>query len=325
MDDGARQPTRLVSWNGLAVNVPASWDITVRGARHLAMERDFQPMLEIRWQPRSLRHAGNVVAVIDRAFRRQTGRRVREVPLPPPLTAMVAATGARGLCWQDDGRPSGIAWYCEDSNMLIICHLVATPAASCWQQTAEVLATVRCHPGEEVSRQWAIQDFRLVLPAPMRLVDFSLAAGLTLLVFRDRSSRYRFCRLAPADHHLADTDLAHLLDSLQGQVLRASTHTTSTTTTHECWNSPTVGQRFWHRLHRRLPYHWSVIGHDTSANRLLAVLIESNRPIHRRAAQTIWRDYEIVPSQAPRTADQQNGGTCLRGGGGPLGSLAGSG
>ncbi len=305
MNQEAQEIWRSIGWNALTADIPSSWEITVSGPFHLLMEHRFQPVLEIRWQREARRPMKDIVGSIHRSFRKQLGRPVREIVLPAEFEKLVTTTGARGLSWRDDGAPSGVIWHCPVCDSVIFCHLCSDSVSFPWTDAAQVLASIRCHSQREKTLLWAIQDFRLVLPATMKLTDYTLAAGLTSLVFKDRRSRHRFCRLAPADHRLAAASLPQLLANLGGKIPDAVA-AIEAATTHERWNTPCVMTRVLQRLRRKMPFHWSRIWHDQSSNRLLAVLVDSARPIDRPAVHTLCRHYEIVPIPQTAAATKQS-------------------
>lgn len=282
---------RLIAWNGLQFCLPPSWEVIVASPRHLLVERDFRPVLEIRWDGSG---KGSPADIVESTIQRFTksGQAARETHVPRPFAAIPGCSGAVGLCWHECERLDGLVWQCPGCRTVLFCHLYhqrqTEEAAVC-----ALLQTLRCCRESGAPSLWSVQDFRLSLPAGFHFRDYTLAAGLSRLAFQGHGLELQFCRLAPASARLADRSLPQLLGQLLGRVQPVEV-LTDTPGVHECRNRPRTLPRLWQRLFRRLQFRWGRIWHDAQHDRLLTLTAAGARPIDLDTVHRLCANYEIL-------------------------------
>jgi hypothetical protein len=292
---------RLVGWNGLRMTVPTTWETRVDGHRRLLFEKEFQPLLQLRWE-----QAGKYGP-------KKLSLRLKDL-FPPPDQPI--AEKELGSCWQQLGRQvSGLScygrsgdkirggfWVCDHCGRVILFHCLEDTAQS-GEMIATSLGTLFCH-GEE-NTLWRVQDFSLTTPADFVLRSYTFAAGLTRLSLTSSIQQLDTCRLASADQRLARQTLPAILQTLAGaEDLQVSSDGQGTRC--DGIRSPTILGQIRLRLRRIQPFIRARIRHDLETNRLLALVLGSKRPIPQSDLDTLDRAYETLPPKNHTPVDNQN-------------------
>ena len=155
------------------------------------------------------------------------------------------------------------------------------------------MKSLSCQCAQDEPELWALQDFQLQLPSDYSLIDYSFVPGLTRISFRAPHCILHTCKLGPADARLANQPLEEILRSLadipdlpvqfgdDGKFCRG-------------YRAPAIGRQLTLRFKRKKPFVQAEIHHDTANNRLLAIVLESLRPIPVETSQSICNNYEII-------------------------------
>ena len=132
------------------------------------------------------------------------------------------------------------------------------------------------------------------------LQDYTFGAGLTRLSFCSSDLSLQTCTLGPADSRLSQQPLVEILNTLSGcsdmQIVTGEDGSFC-----EGSRSPSISKQIFFRLRREKPFIRSKIWHDTEGNRLLALVVSSNRPIPQTITDKICSRYEIVQKKRKRT------------------------
>ncbi len=295
--------TRLVAWNGLRLNIPTSWEARVVGLRQLLFEEDFQPRLQLRWEP-----AGAVNP-------KKVHRRLRSF-LPPGNLPI--AEGQLAAPWRQLARTvAHLSCFAATSGEIdcgfLLCRHCATtllfhcpegaPGPQGATELAEILATSSCHSHGDTL--WQLQDFTLATPHSFTLRNYTFAAGLTRLSLAGPAVQLESCRLSAAGHRLAQQSLPAILSTLAGTGELA----TSLSAGGECCDGrrePLLLEQLRLRLRREHPFIRARIRHDQSADRLLALVLSGKGPIAAALLDQLDASHAILPStsKAP-PADQK--------------------
>jgi len=283
--------TRHIAWNGAQLHIPVSWEVRVAGTHHLIIEQDFQPLMEIRWEKSARKPAKQYQAVLQR-FIKQTSaityqkrpavkwRQLNTIFQWTPYSQGESQTMDGGIC------------RCLSCNSLVFFHLFQKVREE-EVQAAACLSSFSCHNQNNEGVTWRIQDFSLVTPPPFILSDYTFGAGLTRLSFSAPYTTLHICKLGPAATRLKLQSLEDILLTLCG-VEELETHEAEDNSFCEGHRTPTIGKQIVIRLRREKPFVWARIWHDNTNDRLLAVVLNSTRPLSRETAHLICNHYEIV-------------------------------
>lgn len=280
---------RLISWNGIMLRIPATWDERVTGKHHLVFENDFQPQLQIRWQKSGYQRP-EILAKRLQQFIGRSGAVIPEDLLPLSLRQLKVQFDGLSCYQGESGRIEGGMFSCTKNGTLLLFQLLAM-GPDFLAEAADCLATISFPLRSD--KLWQVQDFSLTVPASFQLRDYGFGAGLTRLSFCDAACTLQTCILGPADIRLGQQPLDQILFSLTG-----SPHlkTVSREDGSFCkgYRNPSILNQILLRLRREKPFIRNRIWHDAAANRLLAVILSSKRPISTEMIDTICSRYEII-------------------------------
>jgi hypothetical protein len=282
---------RHIAWNGVCLDIPCAWDARVSGQRQLIFEKDFEPQLQIRWEkvekvsPSALR--GRL-----QQFASQMGPLVEEDDFPLELQP-IQDTFDLVACFQKEREKiAGGIFLCPDGHTLLLFQLLAHDP-TLLKEVNSCLTTLS-FPSQRESL-WCIQDFSLAVPVSFTLKDYTFAAGLTRLSFTSSNVFLQTCKLGPADRRLEQQSLVEILSTLSGaedlDILTESDNACSG------YRNPTIPGQILFRLRRQKPFIRAKIWHDAGKDRLLAVVLSSNRPIPVATIDNICSRYEIVQKE----------------------------
>ena len=284
-----------INWNSLSITIPGSWETIVKNPRHLIFEHELSPCLEIRWQqpgkPPSRRHTESLVKQFGHQDVRADGLRPPTLGIPDALTRQFECTVLNG----NTDEMVLLLLVCRKCQMTI---LVGLHHMSPQQSTdyASLLASLRCHGGEETAGNWRIHDVCFFVPNGFELDSCAFQFGASNLLFKARKSELRFIRLAPASQHLKQNDLRALFASF----CTASPETIQLVdqTTLRYHSSPSLMRRFWQRLKRTRPYTRASFSHFSDSDRIVGWLLSTSRRPSPEQITELENGYGIIQEKA---------------------------
>jgi len=292
------QSNRLIGWNGVQLHIPRDWEVRVSGPRHLIFEKDFQPQLQIRWEKPA---QSKSKALQQRAthFASRMGRIIEENKFPPAWRHLKDFFRLVTCYEGTSGMLEGGIFLCTDDHTLVLFQLFPPDPSSASGPGRALLAEIRTSLTTIVCRNdaetlWRMQDFSLSLPVSYKLQDYTFAAGLTRMSFTKAELFMQTCKLGPADSRLARQSLKEILLTL-ADTTDLQTITDEDNISCEGYRSPSIGKQVLLRLRREKSFIRAKIWHEVAGNRLLAVVLVSNRPIPLTTIHDICRQYEIIP------------------------------
>ena len=279
---------KLVAWNGIQLFLPKTWDARVAGNHHLVFEKDFKPLLQIRWEHSD--HPSHDMQKRAKHCAAELGLVLAEDSLPEDLQPIQDNFGLV-TCYRDaNNMVKGGICHCAVCRTLILFQVLAEDPALV-KEVGVCLATLSCR--KKVENLWRIQNFALNLPTSYTLKDYTFAAGLTRLAFFSSDLFLQTCALGPADIRLNRLSLKEILITLTGAPqlrIAAGENTSSCVGTR----TPTISQQLFFRLRREKSFIRAEIRHDIGSNRLLAAVLSANRPIAPTTLYEIFQQYEII-------------------------------
>ena len=286
---GIRNKTKLIAWNGIQLQIPSDWDVRVSGNRHLVFEKDFQPQVQIRWEKSAPYTARNPQKRLTQ-FAAQMGSVIAEDYLPVEMQQLQDIFGMVTCYQEKSGMVKGGVCLCADCHTLVLFQLLSTDPALLGE-VSDCLSTLMCHNHQETL--WRIQDFSLTLPDSYILQNYTFGVGLTRLSFYNAHFLLQTCTLGPADARLTQQTLKEILSTLADTpdlaIAAGDDHYSC-----EGHRKPTIPRQILFRLRREKPFICAKIRHDIMKNRLLTVILSSNRPISLKTFQKTHQKYEII-------------------------------
>ena len=283
---------RILAWNGIRLRVPDDYEEIVHGPYHISIESDFKPVLELRWERQ---HAGDPRQQLTRirASCMEQDRNLSSCAHPPFAASVFSAEGE--VAWLESSSidaPFLVIRQCRHCHTTLLGQLFVQSERQ-KEFAAALLDSFTCHDDASKSL-WAIQDFRLTLPKTYRLSGSNFAAGYTRLAFEAGPIHLETCRLATAAERLKGRDLAELLQALHPNLQESSLHWNTAGNQLWSWTEPSLARQIVNRIRRQKPFCHGTIRHYPEADRILAMICESSRPIDQQEFSTIFATYEIV-------------------------------
>lgn len=281
---------RQVGWNGILLTVPGTWEVHLGGDNHLIIEEDFSPILEIRWK-KVRKKSGNLSLSIIKQIEK-TVTALRELTLPSEWSFLKDRYDV--TCY---GKSNNLPF----NTAVCVCKKCQSPLLfQLSHQTKETetllvdcMKSLSCQCASDKPDFWALQDFQLQLPSTYSLMDYSFAPGLTRITFRGPHCTLHTCKLGPADARLARQPLDDILRNL-ADVPDLQVQFDNDGKFCRGYRKPSIGRQLTLRFKRKKPFIRAEIHHITPSNRLLAIVLESLRPIPAEISNSICNNYEII-------------------------------
>jgi hypothetical protein len=208
---------RELAWNGVRMALPPAWGPGRIGERHLVIESEAGPAMEIKWGPvrgrfSHRRHFQRLVKVTA-----VHGAQARECLLPAEWAPALGRFEAAGFSWMGGGTAAtGAILYCPRSRTGGLVQFFHPPGDSgAIRLAAAVLDRLRFPDGTGLAR-WAVFDIRAELPGRFSLVRHRFEPGRFILTFSSGRCRIDLYRWAPAAALLRDRDLTRFAHAVQG-------------------------------------------------------------------------------------------------------------
>lgn len=283
--------TRLIAWNGIQLFIPMAWEARVSGLRHLVFEKYFQPQLQIRWE-KPVQQSTDYLQKRSLHFAEQMGSIIPAQEVPSEFQQVKNIFDRVTFYRNESGMLEGGILICTDSQTLVLFQIFSAEQ-ELLKEVNDCLSQLSCGNQSDRRMLWRIQDFSLTLADSYILKDYTFGAGLTRLSFFRPELILQICKLGPADNRLHDQSLENILFTL-ADTADLELIPGETDESFEGFRIPTIPQQLFFRLRREKPFIRTKIWHDTSNNRLLAVVLSSNRPIPPATLHEICGQYEIL-------------------------------
>lgn len=288
---------KQVAWNGICFKAPAEWEVGQIGSRHLILEDQTGPVMEVKWAEvkGTFSHKAHLKRLAAVHSRKKKGH-IAEWFLPPHWQTALADYDASGFLWQGHAAGSrGAILFCPLCRKAALIQFFEDSSAEREKILLAVLRSFRDHRQDGLA-QWAIFDIRVTLPQTMRLLRFRFDVGKYEIVFTEGAQTIHLHRWAPAAALLAGRDLvdfARLIPEFAADLPRAEN--AGACGTLEWQVSPATA---WHRRLGRLKlkpsFYWFRLWREDEKNRILGVRAESKRPFDAQGLIQICRNYESL-------------------------------
>jgi hypothetical protein len=289
---------RQIAWNGVQFKTPAQWEIGQIGSRHLVLEDEAGPVMEVKWGVVKGRfsHRAHLKRLAASQPRRLKGH-ISEWYLPPPWEKALADFETRGFLWQaEDGASGrGAILFCRICRNATLIQFFGDGSAKREKVLLAVLRSFQDHR-QDGRILWSIFDVKAKLPGDLKLLRYRFEAGKYELVFNDGLQHIYLQRWAPAAAILAGRDLIWF----SGTIPEFAAEQPPLLTEGDCnaveWSISPGGK--WSQMICRLKpkpsYFWFRLWHLKDKNRILSVRAESKRPLDFQLLSRISTGYESL-------------------------------
>jgi hypothetical protein len=286
-----------VAWNGVRFKTPVKWEIVQIGTRHLILENEMVPVMEVKWGPvkghfSHKAHLKRLAAVHSRSVK----GRIAEWFLPPHWQAALSGFETSGFLWLGEaaiGR--GAILFCPVCRNATLIQFFRYNSSDQEKILSAVLKSFCDHRQDGLMR-WSVFDIRVTLPETLKLTEFRFDVGKFELGFaHDRQSTYLH-RWAPAAALLDGGDLLGFARTVaefsagRPQPLINDSYDTLAW----CISPASDWQQRLSRLKLNPSFFWYRIWHVTEKNRILGIRSESKYPLDSQLLDQIYSNYESI-------------------------------
>lgn len=288
---------KTVAWNGIRFKTPPLWEVGQIGTRHLILEDEADPVLEVKWGSvkGNFSHRAHLKRLSASQSRTIKGSIV-EWFLPPPWQKALADFDTSGFLWQNsDAGGRGAILFCPVCRNATLIQFMGDSSPEREKEFLAVLKSFRDHHSDGVIR-WEVFDLRLKLPPAFGLSHYRFETGKYQLLFSDGRQSVRFYRWAPAAAILGGRDLIWFCGTIpdfatgQPEALTIDGYAA----VEGRLSPPEDWRRAISRLKAKPSFFWYRLWHLKDKNRLLGVRAESKRPLDSQLLNQICMDYESL-------------------------------
>ena len=291
MTTSPQRTSQNISWNGISLTVPQSWETQVISLTHLSFECDSEVVLELRWQETKSRNNHKLITRITKQYEERSESHLTTTTLPPGCEVLFKDFQVACFTTTKQSSPLLIVLNNPDESFMLVLHVYTR------QSTAHPLKSIGAigrTTREDGLLTWAIQDFQALVPATYRLTKYAMKAGLTVLEFACGKTMLHLCRLSLAGQRLERQNLKEIFTSLLGLENEGSfEHLAENTVRYQAY--PGILEQITIRLQRKKPFQLATFWHDGENDRLLGCFMQGIAPLDQQLHTTICKNYEIVP------------------------------
>lgn len=277
----------LIAWNGIQLQLPVQCYVSVRGSYHLSIEKDFQPLWEIRWEQKVNGHKESHLKKMHRLLSK-VGTNCSTQPIPRKWRQLENHFSNLNCFVNGSDQVERGFFSCPSCSSLVLFHL-NSPAGE--ESVIKALATLKFI--EDSETLWRINGFSLRTPPHFKLHRYNFGAGLSHLSLRSATHHLEVCTLAPADARLHHQSLSTILQTL-ASAPDLQTFTDEAGSMCAGLRHPSLMQQVKYRFKRQQPFILSKIRHDTRNNRLLTLILTATQPLEHSMLDSLDNSYEII-------------------------------
>ena len=288
---------KQIAWNGIRFETPANWDVGQIGARHLILEDETGPVMEVKWG--AVKGAFSHRAHLRRLAALQSRRNqisVAEWILPPHWESALTDFEVGGFLWQSPAASGrGAILFCPVCRTASLIQFFGDSSVDREKVFLKIMRSLRDH-SDDGWLLWSIFDIRATLPQFLQLQRFRFEAGKFEIAFTAGKDQIHLHRWAPAAALLAGRDLI----TFAGTIPEFARGTPQATIINNCeavkWEeAPT--SNWWRNLSRfqkKPSFVFFCMWYLEEHNRILGVRIEGKSAIDSQLASQIYEHYESL-------------------------------
>jgi hypothetical protein len=292
---------KTIAWNGVRFAVPGDWEPARVGRRHLVLESDPGPVMEIKWStPRGRFSARRPLRALSGRVGR-TGAVFQKTELAETWRAAAAGYEAEGFQWEAGReRAAGVLLHCPTCRTVSLIQFLERSGAGSIARTApRILASFRDHR-DDGRVAWALYDIATLLPGHFALGRQRFEAGRFVLEFKGGGRRLALYRWAPAEVLLRNRSLADFAETITGETKLPFRFLTIAGHPAVEGSDPLPLGRGG-RLRMRLGMSWfrrMRLWRVAERNRILGVRLEGRRPIDDADMDDVSSGYGLAGEKA---------------------------
>ena len=286
-----------IGWNGIHFRAPADWQLAQIGARHLVLEDETAPTMEVKWS----RVKGNFshqthLKRLTSLQKKQVRKTFKAESIPADWETVLANFQVSGFSWQANtthGR--GVVLFCPSCRNATLIQFFQQKSIENLRVSSQVLDSFRDHR-QDGQVLWSVYDIRAIVPQTYQLKRHRFEAGKYELDFADSNQHICLHRWALASVLLAEQDLVQLARTVAGfnQPEPVAGSMNGCATAEWSLAPKTDWQRWLGRFKHKASYYWLGLWHLEEKNRILGVRAEGKKPLDTELLDKICSHYESI-------------------------------
>ena len=286
-----------IGWNGIRFRAPADWQLAQIGARHLVLEDETAPVMEVKWA----RVKGNFshrthLKRLTSLQKKQVRKTFKAESIPADWETVLMNFKVSGFSWQGDTIPGqGVILFCPSCRNATLIQFFQKKSTENIRISSQVLDSFRDHR-QDGQILWAAYDIRAIVPETYQLKRHRFEAGKYELDFSDGRQHICLHRWALASVLLAEQDLVQLAKTVADLNRPDPVAGSIDGCDMAEWSSApkTDWQRWLGRFKRKSSYYWLGLWHLEEKNRILGVRAEGKKPLDTELLDRICSHYESI-------------------------------
>jgi hypothetical protein len=286
-----------VAWNGIRFRAPVDWQLAQIGARHLVLEDETAPVMEVKWAKvkGSFSHRAHLKRLTS-LQKRQVKKTFKAESIPADWETVLTRFQVSGFSWQGNTtRGQGVILFCPSCRKATLIQFFKQKSIENIRVSSQVLDSFRDHR-QDGQVLWSAYDIRALVPETYQLKRHRFEAGKYELDFADGGQHICLHRWAMASVLLAEQDLVELARTVAGfDKPEAVAGSMNGSATAEWSLTPkTDWQRWLGRFKHKASYYWLGLWHLEEKNRILGVRAEGKKPLDTELLDRICAHYESI-------------------------------
>ena len=286
-----------VAWNGIRFRAPADWQLAQIGARHLVLEEEAAPVMEVKWAKvkGNFSHRAHLKRLTS-LQKKQVRKTFKAESISSDWETALANFQISGFSWQENtAHGQGVILFCSSCRNATLIQFFQPKSAKNIRVSSQVLASFRDHR-QDSQILWSVYDIRAIVPQTYQLKRHRFEAGKFELDFADGSQHICLHRWALASVLLTEQDLVQLARTVTGfnkpEPVAGSMNGCATAE----WSltPETDWQRWLGRFKHKSSYYWLGLWHLEEKNRILGVRAEGKKSLDTELLDRICNDYESI-------------------------------
>jgi hypothetical protein len=286
-----------VAWNGIRFRAPADWQLAQIGARHLVLEDETAPVMEVKWAKvkGNFSHKAHLKRLTS-LQKKQVRKTFKAESIPADWETVLTNFQVSGFSWQGNTtQGQGVILFCPSCRKATLIQFFQQKSIENIRILSQVLDSFRDHR-QDGQVLWSAYDIRAIVPESYQLKRHRFEAGKFELDFADGSQHICLHRWALASVLLAEQDLVALAGTVAGfnkpEPVAGSMNGCATAE----WSltPKTDWQRWLGRFKHKASYYWLGLWHLEEKNRILGVRAEGKKPLDTELLDRICTHYESI-------------------------------
>ena len=286
-----------VAWNGIRFQAPAEWQLAQIGARHLVLEDEATPVMEIKWAKVKGKFSHRThLKRLTSLQKKQVRKTFKTESIPADWEAALTNFQVSGFSWHaDTTRGHGVILFCPSCRNATLIQFFQPKSVENIRVSSQVLDSFRDHrPDGQVL--WSAYDIRAIVPQAYQLKRHRFEAGKFELDFADGRQHICLHRWSLASVLLAEQDLVELAAAVAGfkEPEPVAGNMNGCATAEWSLAPKTDWQRWLGRFKHKSSYYWLGLWHLEEKNRILGVRAEGKKPLDTELLDRICTHYESI-------------------------------